>query len=140
MHPICVYLFNFPVKPIITTQPISQFSQVTNSVTFTCAADANPQALIQWIFNGNVLRSMSDIDGTRYLITNETEGNCAISDPFSQCETSSTLEIFNIQPADSGEYTCNASNVVGVSAVSAELTITGNILNFKCFALHIACI
>ena len=80
---------------------------------------------------------MLDTDGTRYLITNETEGNCAISDLSNQCETSSTLEIFNIQPADNGEYTCNAINAVGASTVSAELTITGNILHFKCFALHI---
>ena len=106
---------------------MSQVSQTTNSVTFTCSANANPRALIQWIFNGNVLRNMSDTDGTKYLITNETEGNCAITDPPSQCETSSTLEIFNTQPADSGEYTCNASNAVGTSIESAELTIIGNI-------------
>ena len=105
---------------------MTQVSQATNNVTFTCAANANPRALIQWIFNGNVLRNMSDTDGTKYLITNETEGNCAITDPPSQCETSSTLEIFNTQPADSGEYTCNASNPAGASIESAELHITGN--------------
>ena len=128
MHPIVhIYLSNFIVKPIISTQPMFQSSQSTNNITFTCVANANPRALIQWIFNGNVLRNMSDTDGTKYLITNETEGNCAITDPPSQCETSSTLEIFNTQPADSGEYTCIASNVAGTSIESAELTVTGNI-------------
>ena len=133
LHSICVCLSNFPEKPIITTQPMSQFSQVANNVTFTCAANANHQALIQWIFNGNVLRNMS---GTKYLITNETEGNCVINDPLGQCETSSTLEIFNTQPADSGEYTCKATNAAGASIESAELTIAGN-TKFHMFALHI---
>ena len=116
---------------------MSQVIQAANNVTFTCAANANPRALIQWIFNGNVLRNMSDTDGTKYLITNETEGNCAITDPPSQCETSSTLEIFNTQPSDSGEYTCNASNVAGASIESAELTINGKTTFYMfCIAYH----
>ena len=132
-----VYLSNSPVKPIVTTQPMSQVIQATNNVTFTCAANANPRALIQWIFNGNVLRNMLDTDGTKYLITNETEGNCAITDPPSQCETSSTLQIFDTQPADSGEYTCNASNAAGASIESAELNITGNTkFHMICITYH----
>ena len=118
-------VLNIPVQPNITTQPISQVIKATNSVTFTCVANGNPRPLIQWIFNGNVLRNMSDINETKYLITNETEGNCTITDSPNQCETSSTLEIFNTQPADSGEYTCNASNAAGASIGSAELTIIG---------------
>ena len=114
------------MKPIITTQPMSQVSQVTNNITFNCAANANPRALIQWIFNGSVLRNMSDTIRAKYLITNETEGNCAVNDPPSHCETSSTLQIFNTQPSDSGEYTCNASNAAGASIESVELNITGN--------------
>ena len=137
MHSICVSLSNSPVRSVITTQPISQVSQATSNVTFTCAAIANPRALIQWIFNGNVLRNMSDTDGTKYLITNETEGNCAITDPPSQCETSSTLEIFNTQPSDSGEYTCNASNVAGASIESAELIITGILNKLYCIIILI---
>ena len=134
-----MYLSNCLVKPIITTQPMPQVSQETNNVTFTCAANANPRALIQWIFNGNVLRNILDTVGTKYLITNGTEGNCAITDPPSQCETSSTLQIFNIQPADSGEYTCNASNAAGASIESAELIITGN-TKFQKFCITYHCI
>ena len=129
------------MKPIITTQPLSQVSQATNNVTVTCIVIANPRALIQWIFNGSVLRNISDTDGTKYLITNETEGNCTITDPPNQCETSSTLEIFNVQPADSGEYICDASNAAGASVESAELTIIGNtkfhMLNIAYVLLHI---
>ena len=116
-----------------------QISHATNNITFICVVNANPQAIIQWIFNGSVLRNMSDTDGTKYLITNETEGNCAITDPPSQCETSSTLEIFNTQPADSGEYTCNAINAVGASIESAELIITGN-TEFHMFYIVYHCI
>ena len=127
---------SFSVKPVITTQPMSQSSIATNNVIFTCVvANAIPRAIIQWKFNGNALRS---IDGTKYMITNEAEGNCAITNPLSRCETSSTLEIFNTQPADSGEYTCNASNEKGASTVTAELTIIGNIIYFmfRFTALH----
>ena len=122
-----VYLFlKLLVKPVVTTPPMSQVSKAMTNVTFTCVANANPRAIIQWSFNGNVLRSMSDIDGSRYYITNEIEGNCSVTDPPSQCETSSTLEIVNTQLADSGEYTCNASNAGGADTVSANLTVTGN--------------
>ena len=70
MHSVCVYLSNFPVKPTITTQPMFQVSQATNNVTFTCAANANPRALIQWIFNGNVLRSVVSMPSKRSLMEN----------------------------------------------------------------------
>ena len=119
-----VWSWIFLVKPVITTKPMSQSSKATNNVTFTCAANAIPRAIIQWKFNGNILKS---IDVTKYLITNKTEGNCAITDPPSQCETSSTLGIFTTQPADSGEYTCDASNEKGTSTITAELTIIGKI-------------
>ena len=122
-----MYLFlKFLVKPVVTIPPMSQISKETANVTFTCVANANPRAVIQWRFNGNVLRNISDTDGNRYYITNETKGNCLVTDPPSQCETSSTLEIVNTQLADSGVYTCNASNAAGTGTVSANLTVTGN--------------
>ena len=102
-----------------------QVNKTTSDVTFTCVANANPRAIIHWSFNGNVLRNMSDTDGSRYYITTETEGNCLVTDLPSQCETSSTLGIVNTELADSGEYTCNASNSAGAGTVSAELTVIG---------------
>ena len=118
-----IYCFNISVNPVTTIHPMSQVSTATANVTFTCVANANPQAIIQWSFNGSVLRNTSDIDGSRYYITNEIEGNCSVTDPPSQCETSSTLEIVNTQLADSGEYTCNASNAAGADTISANLTV-----------------
>ena len=123
------YLFlNLLVKPVVTIYPMYQVSKITTNVTFTCVANANPRAVIKWSFNGNVLRIMSDTDGNRYYITNETEGNCSATDFPSQCETSSTLEIVNTQLADSGEYTCNASNAAGATIVSANLTVTSKFI------------
>ena len=107
---------------------MSQVSKTTTNVTFTCVANANPRAVIKWSFNGNVLRNISDTDGSRYYITTGAEGNCLVTHPPSQCETSSTLEIVNTQLADSGEYTCNASNAAGATIVSANLTVTSKFI------------
>ena len=133
-----VYLFlKLLVKPVVTTPPMSQVSTAMTNVTFTCVANANPQAIIQWSFNGNVLRSMSDTDGTKYYITHEIEGNCSVTDRSSQCETSSTLEIVNTELADSGIYTCNASNAAGAGTVSANLTVIGKWYMHVCMWLLI---
>ena len=123
-----IYCFNISVNPVTTIHPMSQISMAATNVTFTCVANANPRAIIQWSFNGNVLRNTSDIDGSRYYIINEIEGNCSVTDPPSQCEASSTLEIVNTQLADSGEYTCNASNAAGADTVSANLTVTSKFI------------
>ena len=123
-----VYSFNILVNPIATIHPMSQVSKIATNVTFTCVANANPRAVIQWSFNGNMLRNISDTDGSRYYITNETEGNCLVTDHPSQCETSSTLEIVNTELADSGIYTCNASNAAGADTVSANLTVTSKFI------------
>ena len=116
------------MAPNITTPPKSQVIITLSNVTFTCAAVANPQAVIQWELHGNVLSNHSDSHGIKILIVQQKMGDCRIIDPPSDCEVSSTLEIFNIQPADSGEYTCNASNVAGISTKSAVLTVTGTIV------------
>ena len=107
---------------------MSQVRKIATNVTFTCVANAHPQAVIQWRFNGNVLRNTSDSDGSRYYKTNETKGNCVVTDPPNLCEISSTLEIVNTQLADSGIYTCNASNAAGADTVSANLTVTSKFI------------
>ena len=116
------------MKPIITIHPIYQVSKATTNVTFTCIANANPRAIIQWSFNGNVLRNTSDIHGSRYYIINGIEANCLVTNPPSQCVTSSTLEIVNTELADSGIYTCNASNAAGAGTASTNLTVTSKFI------------
>uniref|UniRef100_A0AAZ1XBU0 Ig-like domain-containing protein n=1 Tax=Oreochromis aureus TaxID=47969 RepID=A0AAZ1XBU0_OREAU len=43
------------------------------------------------------------------------------------CHTSSTLELLNPVKADSGEYTCKASNQHGTDSCTASLIVTGKI-------------
>ena len=127
MH-TCTFIIcflNYIVKPITTIQTTSNVSKAGGNATFGCIADANPRAMIQWKFNGNLLRNMSDANGIKYLITNETKGNCSVTAAPSQCEASSTLEIFHTQPADSGEYMCVAGNTAGMSTESAQLSVIG---------------
>ena len=112
------------MTPIITTSPVDQVKKATTNVTFTCTITGNPQAVVQWSFNENVLSNRSDIDLIKISIIQEAMEDCTIT---SGCEISSTLDIFNVQPADSGEYMCNASNAAGFSAESAELTVIGKI-------------
>ena len=114
------------MTPIITTSPVDQVKKATTDVTFTCTAISNPRAVIWWSFNGNVLNTRSDSNGIKILTVQEAVGDCTVT---SQCEISSTLNIFNVQPADSGEYICNISNAAGFSTESAaNLTVIGNIL------------
>ena len=59
------------------------------------------------------------------MVSNSVMGNCTITDPPSQCVSSSTLQILNTRAVDSGEYTCVASNEVGNDTVTAQLIIDG---------------
>ena len=107
---------------------MSQVSKATTNIIFTCVANAKPGAVIKWSFNGNMLRNMSDTDGSRHYVANERERNCVVTVPPSLCETFSTLEIINTELADSGIYTCNASNAAGADTASANLTVTSKFI------------
>ena len=68
--------------------------------------------------------SLSD-RGVPVIITNSIMGNCTITDPPSQCVSSSTLQILNTRAVDSGEYTCVANTVAGKDEVIATLIVNG---------------
>ena len=68
--------------------------------------------------------SLSD-RGVPVIITNSIMGNCTITDPPSQCVSSSTLQISNTRAVDSGEYTCVATNVAGMDDGTAQLIVNG---------------
>ena len=108
------------VSPKITVPPSTHIVKSSSNVTFICVVNAKPRARIQWINNRLVL-----INDNKTIITNETNGNCSITDPPSQCETNSTLTIINAEPHDSGEYTCNATNEGGYVERSATLSVDG---------------
>ena len=52
-------------------------------------------------------------------------GNCTITDPPSECVSSSRLEILKTRAVDSGEYTCVASSVAGTDSASTSLIVNG---------------
>ena len=70
------------------------------------------------------MNSLSD-GGVPVIITNSIMGNCTITDPPSQCVSSSTLQILNTRAVYSGEYTCVATNEEGIDSTSSFLDIHG---------------
>ena len=110
----------YTVAPKIITSPVTRIVKSSSNVTFICTASSKPRATIQWTRNGNELANSSKI-----MITNCTKGSCVITDPPDQCVISSTLEIFNTEPPDSGTITCNATNEAGYLEKSAALSVDG---------------
>ena len=90
-------------------------------------ATGTPRAVISWLRNNNVLISSNSLSdgGVPVIITNSTIGNCSITDPPSQCVSSSTLQILNTRAVDSGEYTCVATNEAGRDTEAANLIVNG---------------
>ena len=115
------------MAPVITTHPLHKSVEtLSNYITFYCTTLAKPQASIKWIKNGKTLTNMSDeYNITKVCVTGSTKGSCNITDPLSECESSSTLEILNTKPDDSGNYICNVSNEAGYVETNAHLSVDG---------------
>ena len=109
------------VAPVITAPPTNLTVISPDSATLNCAATAKPRAIIQWTRNGNVL----NVTMGKFTITDSTQGDCIITNPPSDCITTSRLDIADTIPNDSGEYVCTAINVVGNDMESASLTVYG---------------
>ena len=114
------------MAPVITTHPSNRLVETLSNVTLYCTTLAKPQASIEWINNGKTLTNMSDdCNITKIRVTRSTKGSCMITDPLSECESSSTLEILNTKPDDSGNYICNVSNEAGYVETNAHLSVDG---------------
>ena len=113
------------VSPNIITPPINHTTYSSVNVTFSCIATGIPRVEVQWALNGTVLNNN---DQVKFVITNNTQGSCTINNPPEQCKTVSKLEIFNVEPADNGEYTCNATNGAGNLENSANLYVNGQFI------------
>ena len=61
----------------------------------------------------------------KFSISDSTEGDCIITDPPSDCVITSTLDIYDAVPNDSGEYVCTAINAAGSNTTSVSLTVHG---------------
>ena len=92
---------------------------VNNTAVFRCIATDKPVVDITWLRNGSVLHRPR-------LQTNITyDKNCSDDNSNNQCVLCSTLQLFNTQPADSGQYVCNVSNELFSSAQPVYLTVLG---------------
>ena len=61
----------------------------------------------------------------KFFISYSIEGDCIITEPPSDCVITSTLDINDIVPNDSGEYVCTAINAAGSDTASGSLTVHG---------------
>ena len=93
-----------------------------DSATFNCTATAKPRAVIQWTINNGMV-----LTGTmgKFTITETAEGDCIITNPPSECVITSTLDIVNTIPNDSGVYVCTTINDAGNNTASVSLTVNG---------------
>ena len=115
-------LFHFlAVAPVITAPPTNLTVISPDSATFNCVATAKPRAIIQWTRNGNVL----NVTMGKFTTTDSTQGDCIITNPPSDCITTSRLDIADTIPNDSGEYVCTAINAASYDIESASLTVNG---------------
>ena len=114
------------MAPTIVQLPKNKTIKSSESTSFTCTATGKPQVLINWSKNNIIIQNESLSDGgVPVIITNSTIGNCTITDPPSQCVSSSTLRISNATATDGGEYTCIAANVAGNDTDIGTLIVNG---------------
>jgi len=119
------------VVPVVTVIPINQTVVSPNAVMFNCSATAKPRAEIQWMRGGMVLNDTLD-SMMRITIDYDTQGDCIITRPPSECVLTSTLEITETIPDDAGEYVCNATNPAGSVLETALLIVYGKCI--QCFS------
>ncbi|MCP9266046.1 Twitchin [Dirofilaria immitis] len=91
-------------KPIIVVKPADTASPYNRRVVFTCEAVGRPAPTARWLRNGREIP-----EGTRYRIEVQDEVFKLI-----------IKEVWDI---DSGEYTCEVSNVYGSDSATAKLIV-----------------
>ena len=101
---------------------IEEFS---TNIIFTCTANGMPLPEIEWLFDGTILSSDNRIAVDSNMVSFKGgSGGFSVS----------TLTISALELSDRGMYTCravsgNVSPIPGQSAVTFELTVSGELLN-----------
>ena len=114
---------------MIIGPPYPQVAISNSNITFTCASlKVFPKHQVSWIFINSSGKEMKLIqthahdhgsDASKYSINRESETS-----------RFGTLTIVNATFADQGTYRCNASNEMGYTEASANLTIQGMTMNW----------
>ncbi|KAM4608731.1 titin-like [Polymixia lowei] len=93
------------VKPVFRHRIVPMEVNIGNSAKFECETEEAPNVNFKWFKDGNPIK---DSD------------KCRIISRFNV----SSLEVLSPTKADSGEYTCKASNQHGADSCSASLSVT----------------
>lgn len=95
--------------PVFKIRPRKQVIKVNQPmVIFDCVADGNPRPHISWYFNDD-----------RMLLSERHS-----------IRSNGSIVITNIALSDAGSYSCHAENIHGRTVASADLEVTGQIINF----------
>ncbi len=82
-----------------------------SSVTFTCSGLGDPLPNIEW-YRGDAL-----------IKTTDTKYNISVSSDIAVDFVTSVMTVLDIQPNDTDLYTCNVSNNLGHSTMTASLIV-----------------
>ena len=103
-----VITISFPVRPNITTPPMSQVVVAGMNVSLSCVAEGLPRPSITWFIMSS--EGQVELDAMNH-------------DGSGQRQVMSTLSFVSVQPITANAYFCNASNVVGDVITMANLTV-----------------
>ena len=82
--------------------PVEQTRDEGGKTTFYCTVGGNPRPAVEWRFKGRKL-----VSGAKYFIK---EGELIVN---------------NLSYSDAGQYTCHASNILGSSQATGNLSVRG---------------
>uniref|UniRef100_A0A667WY37 Ig-like domain-containing protein n=1 Tax=Myripristis murdjan TaxID=586833 RepID=A0A667WY37_9TELE len=106
-HQLCLFLFLCASVPPVFKQKITPLDiNIGGHAKFECEIEDAPSVTFKWYKSGIEIKHSE-----KYRILSR--------------QTSSSLELLNPAKADSGDYTCKASNQHGSDSCSASLIVTG---------------
>ena len=91
-------------------------------VTLKCVVNALPNLYVIWNVPSNFDR------GNKFLNTSSVDTNIGV---FGSKTSTVNLKIVNIQPADAGEYTCDANNTMGSVSKAVKLIVHCKLIPFS---------
>ena len=88
--------------------------QELENISLVAIADGIPQPSILWLRDGIALQTSLNV---RFEVMEEVVPGIRVDIPFA---LKSTLTIWGLTNADTGEYSCRASNKIGMAVVLLE--------------------
>ena len=110
-------LLSLSVAPSITTPPVDVIVTSPETAVFTCETDGVPIPTITWC----------RYDITLTEVTDAMENVTIDVTPSDPRTVMSTLTFKNTQPILAAQYQCTASNLLGMAAENATLTVNGEL-------------